>query len=52
MYLNVVVFSFDILNTNRKFSIILEQNSLEPAHVKSSTCTTNIPKNLLFCIHM
>ena len=38
MYLKAIVFSFDILNTNLKFLITLEQNSLEPAHMKSSKC--------------
>ena len=52
MYLNALVFSFYISNTNLKFSITLEQNSLEPAHIKLLTCTTNKPINLLFCIHM
>ena len=52
MYLNAMVSSFAILNTNLKLSITLEQNSLEPAHIKLSICTTIIPINLLFCIRM
>ena len=38
MHLNDAVFSFGILNTDLKCSVSLEQNSLEPAHMKSSTC--------------
>ena len=39
MHLNDAFFSFGILNTDLKWSVSLEQNFLEPAHMKSSTCT-------------
>ena len=41
MYL-IVVFSFGILNIVLKFSITLEPNSLDPVHIKLSTCSAVI----------
>ena len=46
MYLNDAVFPFGILNTDLKCSVSLGLNSLEPAHMKSSTCTKLLPLSI------
>ena len=46
MYLNDAVFCFGVLNADLKCSVSLEQNSSEPAHMKSSTCTKLLPLSI------